>query len=346
MAYAALGRTLADLKHSITPAQQQAGARRGKPPPEQRDSRERMSIVIVDGRGKRTRLAVPVGSMGRLQDFLEDRMKILKSLQHVYFKDAELQPGDSKPFLTHAISDGDELHVVEESVVLVFRMPQGRTAQFRGIHLTDTISALKCRIEEQAGIPVGQQRIRYLEDSDLRDDMCLYDAGVVPGAALEVHLWPDWAGVLEAVRKSDTARLAKLLPNPADQGALDALFVAAFDGLAPLCRFLVAMGVNPARRSPRGTGRTPIHAAAGQGHIRCLQEMVSPRVAFYAPDARGVTAEMWAKQNGHGACADLLAMARWDLRTARQAAERTASETKLAVATRALERGLPPLRKT
>jgi hypothetical protein len=57
--------------------------------------------------------------------------------------------------------------------------------------------------------------------------------------------------------------------------------------------------------------------------------MVSPRVAFHAIDAAGITAEvssctkhalmvqMWAKQNGHAACADLLAMARWDMRLAR-----------------------------
>jgi hypothetical protein len=50
-------------------------------------------------------------------------------------------------------------------------------------------------VEESTGIAYVQQRVRYLEDYDLGDELRLYDCGVVPGASLQVHLWSDWAGV-------------------------------------------------------------------------------------------------------------------------------------------------------
>ena len=47
-------------------------------------------------------------------------------------------------------------------------------------------------MEEDTGIPYSQQRVRFLEVSDLRDEQCLYDCGVVPGSVVDIHLWPDW----------------------------------------------------------------------------------------------------------------------------------------------------------
>ncbi len=120
-----------------------------------------MNVVLVV-RGKKLRMQVPVTSMARLQDFFEDkyekfslffppflfnamRLKIMKSLQRVVYKDQELLPSDSKPFLTHSISEGDEIHIREDPVSLTLRLPHERSITFREVYLTDPVSRIKWR---------------------------------------------------------------------------------------------------------------------------------------------------------------------------------------------------------
>ncbi len=106
------------------------------------------------------------------------------------------------------------------------------------------------RIEGQIGIACAQQRIRYLEDSDLPDNITLYEAGVVPGAVIEVHLWSDWAGGIlagcfdgtdayMAICMASETRLRNVRLDPKSSSAQDALFLAAFQGAASICRVCV-----------------------------------------------------------------------------------------------------------
>lgn len=429
VSYSSLAQTLAELKHTVSSNPQPKNLlRRAQSHTDLgSEGRDKVTLMVVDRRGRKMRMQLPISSMARLQDFLEEKMKIMKSLQRIYYRDQELLPCDARPFAMHGMVEGEELVVREEAVSLTLRLPRERHTVFKDALLTDTVGRLKTRIEEQTGIAYAQQRLRYLEDYDLGDEMRLYDCGVVPGATLHVHFWSDWSGIYDSVRDCDSDTLLRLLgvdplfflrshstapatapgtstrlaaplassslrsshvtpggggggvpaallsptqtishpanpttpsatatasatqtlsprknmshglevrsplPSGLGEGAWAALYLAAFDGSVRLCRILVGLGLDPGRstfwrHSARGTGRTPIHAAAGRGHLACLQELVNPRVAFCVPDSSGMTAEMWAKQNGHAACADLLAMARWDQRLART---RAAEQVKL-----------------
>lgn len=69
----------------------------------------------------------------------------MKSLQHVVHRDQELHPSESKPFLTYSITDGDELHVREDRVALILKLPGERTLTLRDVMLTDRVSRIKFR---------------------------------------------------------------------------------------------------------------------------------------------------------------------------------------------------------
>ncbi len=74
MAYAGLARTLSELKATINAGSKaRAGARARRGTLDIVEARDRITIVVVDPKGKRVRMQVPVGSMSRLQDFLEDK---------------------------------------------------------------------------------------------------------------------------------------------------------------------------------------------------------------------------------------------------------------------------------
>ena len=54
-------------------------------------------------------------------------------------------PGDAKPFLTHGVSEGDEIQVLEATVTLHMHLPGDHTVVFSGVLLTETVSRLKWR---------------------------------------------------------------------------------------------------------------------------------------------------------------------------------------------------------
>jgi ankyrin repeat protein len=112
-----------------------------------------------------------------------------------------------------------------------------------------------------------------------------------------------------------------------------ALFYAAFRGERNTCGALMEFGVQPSSRQPGrretvarrpgsriavgtstadGSGRTPLHCAADQGHVSIVAEMIKMGADPSVNDWEGATAEMLAKSAGQYACAEALAIARWD----------------------------------
>ena len=56
-------------------------------------------------------------------------------------------------------------------------------------------------------------------------------------------------------------------------------------------------------------------AAAGEGHMDCLQRMIDRVGSGYCDaDHQGMTAEDWAKQRSQSICGDYLALKRWQSR--------------------------------
>ena len=60
-----------------------------------------------------------------------------------------------------------------------------------------------------------------------------------------------------------------------------------------------------------GTGRTPIHAAAYQGHKDAVTEMLDAGSNFLIKDRDGMTAEFLAKRRNKFECAEALSVANW-----------------------------------
>lgn len=112
------------------------------------------------------------------------------------------------------------------------------------------------------------------------------------------------------------------------------LFYAAYRGQREVCAALVRFGVDPSSRQPGraeepnrrpgsrvavgvraadGSGRSPLHAAAEQGHIGIVEDMLRAGANPCVADWDGATPEVLAKNARRYACAEALAIARWDI---------------------------------
>ncbi|XP_068745803.1 ankyrin repeat domain-containing protein 53-like [Montipora capricornis] len=76
-------------------------------------------------------------------------------------------------------------------------------------------------------------------------------------------------------------------------------------------KYLLENGADPSL--PTNAGITPVHQAASDGHVKCLQELIKYGAKIDAIDANGHTPMFIARVWGHRACARILANQQWYL---------------------------------
>ncbi|XP_053402143.1 uncharacterized protein LOC128557808 isoform X2 [Mercenaria mercenaria] len=197
------------------------------------------------------------------------------------------------------------------------------------------IQDLKTYMEFATGVPVHMQRISYLDDGELLDQTDIRSNDIVPGATLQMHVWPMWKELIEACATNDVEWVFRLgVTQPTSyhtpgseymtkrarkawlqERAFLALFIAAHRGHDKLVRRLIEAGADVNACTP--LGRTPLHVAASQGHGHIVDLLLEKGADIDAEDESGATALTIAARFGHKTCERHLFLFRWQERAKR-----------------------------
>lgn len=197
------------------------------------------------------------------------------------------------------------------------------------------IKELKQYMEFATGIPVHMQRISYLDDGELLDHTDIRGNDIVPGATLQMRVWPMWKELIEACAANDIEWVLRLgVTQPTDyhtpgsdymtkrarkawlqERAFLALYVAAHRGHEKLVRSLIEAGADVNACTP--LGRTPLHVAAAMGHGHIVDLLLEKGADIDAEDEHGETALTIAAKFGHKTCERHLFLFRWQERAKR-----------------------------
>ena len=195
------------------------------------------------------------------------------------------------------------------------------------------VRELKCYAELVAGIPCNLQRLQYLDEGDMLDDSDLKHNDVVAGATINLKLWRMWERLVGAVCRGTVDQvfqegivaeknweslgpsLYRTKVSVAEERAGVALFIAAHRGSSHLIRSLI----DEAKANVNMTtpfGRTPLHAAASQGHSSAIDMMLEKGASMDISDVQGKTALAVASQWGFKDSERHLFLFQWQTRAA------------------------------
>ena len=151
-----------------------------------------------------------------------------------------------------------------------------------GLKPCTTISAVKKRVEQQAGILPHTYRLTYLDAAPLDDCRTLGELDVVSGATLKAAAWRMWREVVAAALRGDVRSCLEELRAIGERGERQwrdhcgwcTLYTAAHRGhyvlLCDLLKEWPTVSVNA--QSP--CGWTALHAAARTGRWKALCVLV------------------------------------------------------------------------
>lgn len=224
----------------------------------------------------------------------------------------------------------------EKHVFNIFvRLFTGEKFPIKNISNEMKIRDLKMYMEFATGVPVHMQRISYLDEGELLDHTDIRSNDIVPGATLQMHVWPMWRELIEACATNDTEWVFKLgVSQPTSyhtpgsdymtkrarkawlqERAFLALFIAAHRGHEKLVSRLIQAGADVNASTP--LGRTPLHVAASQGHGNIVDLLLEKGADIDAEDESGATALTIAARFGHKTCERHLFLFRWQERAKR-----------------------------
>lgn len=224
----------------------------------------------------------------------------------------------------------------EKSVFSIFvRLYTGEKFPLKNVSTDMKIRELKMYMEFATGVPVHMQRISYLDDGELLDQTDIRSNDIVPGATLQMRVWPMWKELIEACASNDidwVFRLGVTQPTTyhtpgsdymtkrarkawLEERAFLALFVAAHRGHEKLVRSLIDAGADV--NASTMLGRTPLHVAASQGHGHIVDLLLERGADIDAEDESNQTALSIAAKFGHKTCERHLFLFRWQERAKR-----------------------------
>ncbi|XP_046882613.1 ankyrin repeat domain-containing protein 60-like [Hypomesus transpacificus] len=193
-------------------------------------------------------------------------------------------------------------------------------------HHNMTIRELKCALELAVGIPADFQRLCYLDQGDLMEESTLHYNDIVPGTVLTVGVWPynGWPELVTAAASGNTYMLKQVMSKPAPLGSsasswlphrlFSALFITVHRGHTSATRFLLQQGADVGAQTPRGRGA--LHAAAAQGHVQLIQDLLLGGAPPNMEDCEGMTALSLAEGCGQKKSARQIFLFNWQQRAA------------------------------
>lgn len=285
-----------------------------------------------------------------LRKMIEKDFRVDRSDQILMLKGDILNRNDTRLDLL-GVNHEDTITLHASGFIIRVRIPLRPSIILRKVSSATSIREIKERLEDATGIVLQQQRIKYLEDKDLQNTSRLQDYNILSGSILVLHLWKEFAPIYRAVKLKEVGNTVWFVKNqieskpkalmsdvtaeayqlahgidravgeyrPPSRLGWAALFLAAFYGETDIALKLMQMREEPGSFAPvshgslqhMGTGKTPTHCAAQNGHLECLNAMLKAGAGFENVDNKGRSPEVLAKQRGNFTCAEALSLARW-----------------------------------
>ncbi|XP_067904577.1 ankyrin repeat domain-containing protein 60-like [Heterodontus francisci] len=170
-------------------------------------------------------------------------------------------------------------------------------------HNNMMIGELKSTLELVTGIPTNLQRLFYMDDGEMPDNVTLQFNGIIKDSTIKMKTWHQdgWQKLLHAAAHGDINELVSLgvtknskytTPNSKRMNDMQreawiaerasvALFIAAHRGHIDVVKFLLMNGANP--RSKTIDGHTALHMAAFMARTECIDDLL-----LHGADAEGV----------------------------------------------------------
>ena len=211
----------------------------------------------------------------------------------------------------------------------------GERFLLKNVHTEMKIRELKCYAELVTGIPSNLQRLHYLDEGDMLDDTDLKHNDVVAGATINLKLWRMWEKLVASVamgsvqdvlkegitvgNNSESANKNRVLSSKERSSV--ALYIASHRGHNHLLKALVDdADADVNMKTP--FGRTPLHAAASQGHSNTIDLMLEKGASMDESDIQGNTPLMVASQCGFKDSERHLFLFQWQTRAAKTKARK------------------------
>ncbi|XP_067856789.1 ankyrin repeat domain-containing protein 60-like [Heptranchias perlo] len=185
----------------------------------------------------------------------------------------------------------------------------GEIFQMHKCHDDMTIGDMKSTLELVAGIPTNLQRLFYMDEGEMPDNVTLQFNGIIKDAIITMKTWfqDGWMKLLRAAAHGDNEELASLgvrkdsnysTPNSRrmshDQRAAwiaerasTALFIAAHRGHINTVKFLLKNGANP--RTKTVDGHTALHMAVIMAKADCINDLLLHGAEAEGTDSKGRT---------------------------------------------------------
>ena len=196
-----------------------------------------------------------------------------------------------------------------------------------GLRVSDRVSDVKCRLEQDVGLLQEMYHLSYLDTAPMEDSSLLSDHDVVSGGTLQVRPWRMWADLLSAAFLGDTKGCFSISMDITGKSewnrhcAWCALYISAHRGHYGLVAKLVERTSIPIN-AQSVSGWTALHAAARMGQWKALCILVDHGADVRILDCNEQSAFDLARKYGHKKCEHSLNFCQWNLQKDRIVKER------------------------
>lgn len=167
---------------------------------------------------------------------------------------------------------------METRLCVQVELPNGSLLKLGGLKLCTSVSVLKNRVEQQAGILPHTYRLTYLDAAPLKDSGTLRELDVVSGATLRAVAWRLWHEVVTATLRGDVKTCLGELRAIGDKGDAEwrahcgwcTLYTAAHCGHYVLLCDLLKEWPTASVNAQSPCGWTVLHVAARMGRWKVL----------------------------------------------------------------------------
>ncbi|XP_072917608.1 uncharacterized protein [Hemitrygon akajei] len=212
----------------------------------------------------------------------------------------------------------------------------GENFQVRSCHDNMTIAQMKSQLELITGIPTNYQRLYYIDEGEMPDNVTLKFNGIISGGTIRIKTWSQ-DGLQNLFRAAALGNIQELLHlgvtkhskystlnsqrmNRAERAAwiaernFIALLIASHRGHKDMVRFLLMNGTNLNTRTR--DGHSALHMAVMGARGSCISYLLQQGADIEGADSNGRTVLDLAHLTGHKENVGKILHFQWLKRTA------------------------------
>ena len=168
--------------------------------------------VVLGGTPRREKMVFhQEATLLDLQQKIEKAFKIDRDQQRLSCDDVELFGAPTRRIDRMGVGNHATVVVHPTPLELKVVAPLRKVMTFSNTVAIMSVLELKCKIEMVSGVVVTQQRLGYLEQTDLPDSSLLVDHDLVNGATITLTLWDDFTPLYGAVVGGEVSKVVYIL---------------------------------------------------------------------------------------------------------------------------------------